>query len=68
MYLVIAAYLCLGPWNRQVQHIIVSYSSTEYIVVWDLRNKHGLVASACGGAGQVGIIDGGGRKGMGDIE
>ena len=49
-----------------MQHVLVSSSSTGYIVIWDLRNKREVVALAYGGAGQVGII-GGGRKGMSDI-
>ena len=54
-------------WNRQVQHVLASSSRTRYAVVWDLRNKREVVALAYGGAGQVGIIGGGGRKGMSDV-
>ena len=37
-------------WNRQVQHVLASSSSTGYTVVWDLRNKREVVALAYGGA------------------
>ena len=50
-----------------MQHVLASSSSTGYTVVWDLRNKREVVALAYGGAGQVGIIGGGGRKGMSDV-
>ena len=30
------------PWNRQVQHVLASSSSTGYTIVWDLRNKRRL--------------------------
>ena len=50
-----------------MQHVLVSSSSTGYIVIWDLRNKHEVVALAYGGAGQVGIIGGGGRRGISDF-
>ena len=53
--------------NRQVQHVLVSSSSTGYIVVWYLRNKREVVALAYGAAGQVGIIGGGGRRGISDF-
>ena len=49
-----------------MQHVLVSSSSTGYIVIWDLRNKR-VVALAYGGAGQVGIIGGGGRRGISDF-
>ena len=50
-----------------MQHVLVSSSSTGYIVIWDLRNKREVVALAYGGAGQVGIIGGGGRRGISDF-
>ena len=50
-----------------MQHVLVSSSSTGYIVIWDLRNKREVVALVYGGAGQVGIIGGGGRRGMSDV-
>ena len=49
-----------------MQHVLVSSSSTGYIVIWDLRNKREVVALAYGRAGQVSIT-GGGRKGMSDV-
>ena len=45
----------------------MSSSSTGYTVVWDLRNKREVVALAYGGVGQVGIIGGGGRRGISDF-
>ena len=54
-------------WNRQVQHVLASSSSTGYTVVWDLRNKREVVALAYGGASQVGHMGSGGRKGMSDV-
>ena len=54
-------------WNWQVQHVFASSNSTGYTVVWDLRNKHEVVALAYGGVGQVGIIGGGGREGMSSV-
>ena len=50
-----------------MQHVLASSSSTGYTVVWDLRNKREVVALAYGGAGQVGIIGGGDRRGMSDV-
>ena len=50
-----------------MQHVLVSSSSTGYTVVWDLRNKREVVALAYGGVGQVGIIGGGGRRGISDF-
>ena len=47
--------------------VFVSSSSTGYIVIWDLRSKREVVALAYGGAGQVGIIGGGGRRGISDF-
>ena len=48
-------------WNL---HVLASSSSTGYTVIWDLRNKREVVALAYSGAGQVGIIGGGGRRGI----
>lgn len=55
-------------WNRQVQYVLASSSSTGYTVVWDLRNKREVVALAYGGATQgLNIMGAGGRKGMSDV-
>ena len=55
-------------WNRQVQYVLVSSSTTGYTVVWDLRNKREVVALAYGGATQgLNIMGAGGRKGMSDV-
>ena len=44
----------------------MSPRSTGYTVIWDLHNKHEVVALAYGGAGRVGIISGSGGEGMSD--
>ncbi|EJD05585.1 WD40 repeat-like protein [Fomitiporia mediterranea MF3/22] len=55
-------------WNRQVQYVLASSSSTGYTVVWDLRNKREVVALAYGGATQgLNIMGAAGRKGMSDV-
>ena len=45
----------------------MSSRSTGYTVIWDLHNKHEVVALAYGGAGRVGIISGSGGEGMSDV-
>ena len=45
----------------------MSSRSTGYTVICDLRNKREVVALAYGGAGQVGIIGGGSRRGISDF-
>ncbi|KAL5498571.1 SEC31 [Sanghuangporus vaninii] len=55
-------------WNRQVQYVLASSSSTGYTVVWDLRNKREVVALTYGGTTQgLNIMGAGGRKGMSDV-
>ncbi|KAI5121114.1 hypothetical protein M0805_002787 [Coniferiporia weirii] len=55
-------------WNRQVQYVLASSSSTGYTVVWDLRNKREVVALAYGGASQgLNVMGAGSRKGMSDV-
>ncbi|TDL22025.1 hypothetical protein BD410DRAFT_276586 [Rickenella mellea] len=61
-------------WNRQVQYVLASASSTGYTVVWDLRGKREVVALTYGGGGatfggpQGGrSMSGGGRRGMSDV-
>lgn len=60
-------------WNRQVQHVLASSSSTGYTVVWDLRGKREVVALTYGGGGSgfggpgQGGRSAGGRRGMSDV-
>ena len=55
-------------WNRQVQFVLASSSTSGYTVVWDLRSKREVVALAYGGATQgLSIMGAGGRKGMSDV-
>ncbi|KAH8115317.1 hypothetical protein DFH11DRAFT_1543420 [Phellopilus nigrolimitatus] len=55
-------------WNRQVQYVLASSSSSGQTVVWDLRNKREVVALAYGAAMQgLNIMGAGGKRGMSDV-